>query len=249
MYSLIIHLIIFIWRSVWLRHFALFGIGLALFSLGSDWTKEASTYKDGPKTVEAASLSESNLEYDYLELSGFTDGFHYIYYFEPDNATDKNDVDLDKEVVLYYALLDEKQYDRSVNGEQSKPAVLVRQILPKDTDRTCAETDEGCLSAGELTLTGKLTTTFVKEEDADLFTKVVDEGLYATNTKTLYFDADWKPASTSNAGFTRYASWVWIALTALSLPWTLSRRRKKAELAMQPVQEVTEENQNASPQM
>jgi hypothetical protein len=241
MYSLLIHLVIFIWRNVWLRHLAFFAAGLALFFLGSGLTKEANVYKDGPQVVDAASLSESNLEYDYLTLNGFTDGFHYIYYFEPENATSSNDVNLEKEIVLYYALLDQKQFDRSMEGEQSKPAVLVRQILPKDVDRTCAETDEGCLTSGELALTGKLMTTLVKEEDTDLFTSVIDDGLYATNSKTLYFDADWKPATSSSAGLTTYGSWIWIALTAVSLPWTLSRRRKKIE-AMQasPAQSVHE---------
>jgi hypothetical protein len=253
MYSLIIHLVIFIWRNIWLRHIALFAIGLALFFLGSGLSKEASAYKDGPQTVDAATLSEKNLEYDYLSLTGLTDGFHYISYVAPENATGENDVDLEKEIVLYYALLDQKQYDRSLNGDQSKPAVLVRQILPKDTDRACAETDEGCLTAGELSLTGKLMTTLPKEEDADLFAKVADEGNYATNTKTLYFDADWKPAAVSSAGFTRYGSWLWIALTAISLPLTVSRRRKKAELAMQasqaqPVQQSVQED-SSTPMM
>lgn len=233
MYSLIFHLLVFIWRNVWLRHLALFAIGLTLFFVGSSLSKEANVYKDGPQRVDAASLSENNLEYDYITLTGLTDGFHYVYYFEPENATSKNDVDLDKQIVMYYALLDQKQYDRSMEGEQSKPAVLVRQILPQDVDRTCAETDEGCLSSGELTLTGRLTTTVLKEEDTDLFNSVVEEGLYTTNNKTLYFDADWKPATTTSAGITSYASWILIGLTALSLPWTLSRKRKQTEAAAQ----------------
>ncbi len=243
MYSLIIHLVIFIWRNIWLRHIALFTMGLGLFFLGSGLSKEASVYQDGPKAVDAASLSENNLEYDYITLTGLTDGFHYIYYFEPENAANSNDVDLDKQIVLYYALLDQKQYDRSIEGEQSKPAVLVRQILPKDTDRTCAETDEGCLTPGEVTLTGRLMTGVFKEEDTDLFNSVVEEGLYATNNKTLYFDADWKPTTTTNAGVTRYGSWIWIALTAISLPWTLSRKRKQAEA------QSVEEAASSTPQL
>jgi hypothetical protein len=233
MYSLIFHLLVFIWRNIWLRHLALFAIGLGLFFLGSGWTKEANTYKNGPQPLDAASLTEKNLEYDYLTLTGLTDGFHYIYYFEPENATNSNDVDLDKQIVLYYALLDPKQYDRSMNGDQSKPAVLVRQVLPQDVDRTCAETDEGCLTPGELTLTGRLMTGVLKEEDTDLFNDVVEKGLYATNTKTLYFDADWKPATTTSAGVTSYASWIWVGLTAISLPWTLSRKRKKLKVVAQ----------------
>jgi hypothetical protein len=233
--------------GIWIRHIILFLVGLFFVLVASSLTDEASTYRKGPEAIDAATLSDKNLEYDYLELSGFTDGFHYIYYFAPDNAKDENDVDLEEEIVMYYALLDEKQYDRSMNGEQSKPAVLIRQILPEDTDRSCAETDEGCLTAGELTLTGRLMPTLPNEEDDETFSKVVDEGLYATNNKTLYFDADWRPATSGLASFAKYFSWLWIGLTALSLPWSLSRRRKKLELAMQPAR--VEENQDTPPQM
>ncbi len=240
MYSLIIHLVIFIWRNIWLRHIALFAAGLALFFLGSGLSKEANVYKDGPQSVDAASLSESNLEYDYLTLTGFTDTYYHYYYYAPENATDKDAVNLEKDIVLYYALLDDKQYNRSMNGEQSKPAVLVRQLVPKES-RGCIETEAGCLTEGELTLTGRLMNVPPDAEEVDIFPDLLEDGLYATNTKTLYFDADWKPAALSSAGFTKYGSWLWIALTAISLPLTVSRRRKKAE-AMQasPAQSVHE---------
>jgi hypothetical protein len=239
--------------GIWIRHIVLFLVGLFFVAVASSLNDEARTYKDGPKATDAAAVTEATLEYDYLELSGFTDGFHYVYYFQPENSTDENDVDLEEEIVMYYALLDEKQYDRSMNGEQSKPAVLVRQILPEDTDRSCAETDEGCLSPGKLTLTGKLMPTLPNEKDDETFTKVIDEGLYATNNKTLYFDADWEPATSGVAGFARTFSWLWVGLTAVSLPWSLSRRRKKIEMTRQPAQQqpqaITEEDQNNSPQM
>jgi hypothetical protein len=214
----------FIWRHLWLRYTILLAIGFFIYLGGLGEIDEAKTYQDGPKAADVTSLSEKNLEYDYLEVTGLNDSYYsYSYYSE---AKDEEKADTDKAVVLYYPLLVLEEFDTSIAGEQSRPTVIVRQVLPQE-QRACIETDS-CLAGGEMTLEGRLSKDLPYSSDKEAVAKLIEGGLYTVDANTLYFDADWKPSTVSSGGTTKNIGLGWMLLTALSLPLTLFLRRRKA---------------------
>jgi hypothetical protein len=217
--------ITFIWRNFWLRYAVLIGAGLFIWMGGLFEMDEARTYKDGPKATDISAISQDSLEYDYLTLTGLNDGSYVYSYIKKDDKTANSDVDLSENIILYYALLKQDQYDVSINNEQSSPTVLVRQILP-EADKACVET-ESCLTGDEMRVQGRL----MKETDSTdqkEFEELAKTSLYTISDQTLYFDADWEPTTSSSAGITKGLGITWTSLAALALAFNLYLRRKKA---------------------
>lgn len=222
---LILIVLRFIWRHLWLRYAVLLAIGFFIYLAGLGEIDEAKTYQDGPQAGDVASLSEKSLEYDYFKLTGLNDSYYsYSYYAE---GEDEERADTDKAIVLFYPLLVLEEFDTSIAGEQSRPSVIVRQVLPEE-QRACIETDS-CLEGGEMTLEGRLSGEMLYSSDKQAIDKLTEGGFYIVDANTLYFDADWKPSTVSSGGTTKNIGLGWMLLTALSLPLTLFLRRKKVE--------------------
>jgi hypothetical protein len=240
-------MITFIWRNIWLRYPLFLLVGVFIYLGGISENDDAKKYEGGPKEVDVESLSAANLEYDYLKLTGLNDSyFIYSYYAE---SKDEEKVDEDKAIVLYYALHTLEEFDVSIAGEQSRPAVLVRQVLPED-QRACVESEEGCLVGGEMTLTGQLTKEmpFSDNDEKEAFTKLAEGGLYTVDENTLYFNADWDVPTETNAAITKNLGLIWMGLTALGLVYSVNKRRRR-KVADAPSTNVNEQGFSSQDQL
>jgi hypothetical protein len=236
-------MITFIWRNIWLRYSILLALGVSIYLGGISENDDAKKYEGGPKEVDVESLSAKNLEYDYLTLTGLNDSYFLYAYFS--EGKDKEKIDKDKAIILYYALHTLEELDASIAGEQSRPTVLVRQVLPEE-QRACVESEDGCLTGGEMTLTGQLTKErpFEGDDEKEAFTKLAEGGLYTVDENTLYLNADWDVPTESNASITKGLGVVWTGLSALGLAfsWNKRRKRKLAELAITNDQELVSQD-------
>lgn len=238
-------MITFIWRNIWLRYSILLAVGIFIYLGGLSENDDAKKYARGPEAVDIESLSGKNLEYDYLTLTGLNDSYYIYAYFS--EGKDEEKIDKDKAIILYYALHTLEELDVSIAGEQSRPTVLVRQVLPED-QRACVESEEGCLVGGEMTLTGQLTKEmpYSGDDEKEAFDKLAQDGLYTVDENTLYFNADWDVPTESNASITKGLGIVWMGLTALGLAYSVNKRRKKkvAELPITGTNEQGFSSQN-----
>jgi hypothetical protein len=215
-----------IWRTIWLRYSILLALGGFIYLGGLTENDDANKYKSGPKDADVESLSEKNLEYDYLTLTGLNDSYYaYGYYSE---GKDEEKIDKDKAIILYYALHTLEELDVSIAGEQSRPTVIVRQVLPEEK-RACVDTDE-CLAGGDMTVVGQLSKDLPYADEKDVVDKLTEGGLYTIDENTFYFDADWKQPTESNASITKGIGVVFMGLSALGLAYSLNKRRKKKAL-------------------
>jgi hypothetical protein len=217
-------LIFYVWKNRYLRYPLLLLIGGFIYLAGMGAGDEAAHYKDGPQAVDIETLSAENLEYDYLKLTGLNDSYYiYSYYSE---GKDEEKADTDKAVVLYYTLHALNELDASIAGEQSRPSVVVRQVLPTE-QRACVESTDGCLTGGEMTLEGRLSKEMTYPSDKEALDKLAKDGLYTFDENTLYFEADWKPATTSNASTAKTAGLGWLGATIAGLVYSIFKRRKQ----------------------
>jgi hypothetical protein len=215
--------IFYVWKNRWLRYPLLLLIGGFIYLAGMGAGDEAAKYKDGPQTVDIESLSEANLEYDYVKLTGFADSaYYYTYYTE---GKEKEQADEDKDIELYYALHTVADLDVAISGGQSQPAVLVKQFLPKE-ERACIDTAEGCDISGELTLEGRLSKEPPLIADKGYFEELAKD-LYIIDGNTLYLDAHWKPSTASSASVLGSVGLGWIGATIAGLAYGIFRRRNK----------------------
>lgn len=217
-------LIFYIWKNRWIRYPLLLLLGGFIYLAGMGAGDEAAKYKDGPQTVDVETLSAANLEYDYVKLTGFNDSFYiYSYYSE---GRDEEKADTDKAIVLFYTLHNIEQFDASIAGEQSQPAVVVRQVLPTE-QRACVDSEEGCLVGGELTLEGRLSKDVYAPSDKEAIDKLAADGSYIVNENTLYFEADWKPSTASTASSAKTAGLGWLGATIVGLFYSIFKGRRK----------------------
>jgi hypothetical protein len=202
--------------------FTLMGVGFYFLSEGDK--REANIYKDGPKAADVETLTQDSLEYDYVKLTGLNDSAYIYSYFSEGN--DEENVNTEKAIILYYTLHTLKEFDIAIAGEQSRPAVVVRQHVPLE-ERACAESEEGCLVGGEMTLEGRLSKDLSYPDDKEAVDKLAADFLYTLDDNTLYFDADWRPktveATSGGGSFWIGFTVLWGALTA----FTFYRSRRK----------------------
>lgn len=224
---LLIRLVVFIWNTFWLRYTALLFIGGFIYLGGLGLTDEAKTYKDGPRAANVETLNADNLKYDYLTLTGFNDSYYSFSYYS--ETTSDETVDTDKRVVLFYTLQTLAEAEASVAGEQSHAAVVVRQVLP-DEKRACVQ-DDTCLEGGEMTLEGRLSRELSNTSDQEAINMLAEGGFYTVDDTTLYFDANWQPATSGSASTTKNLGLGVMLVAALALPLNLFLRRRKAEQA------------------
>jgi hypothetical protein len=219
-------------KNIWQLFLVFTLLGVAFYFLSESEKTEANTYKDGPKTADVQTLNAQSLEYNYLSLTGLSDSYYIYKAFAEDN--DEDNVDTEKAIVLYYALHTLEELDASIAGEQSRPAVVVRQTLPAE-ERACVETEEGCLAGGEMTLEGRLSKDVPYPDDKEGVDRLAKDGLY-TLDNTLYFDADWQPktvAETASGG----SFWMgWIVVGGLLTAFMFYKSRRK-NVTNPPVQE------------
>jgi hypothetical protein len=219
-------------RNIWQLFALLTLMGVGFYFLSQGDKAEADQYKDGPKTADVETLiaetsGAEDLEYDYLKLTGLSDSAYIYSYFS--EGKDEETVDTQKAIILYYALLNLEEFDLSIAGEQSRPTVVVRQVVPEEK-RACIETEDGCLTGGETTLEGRLSKDPIyPDSDQESLDKLAKDLLYTLDDNTLYFDADWRPKTveeTSGGG----AFWIGFSvLWGVATAFTFYRsRRKKA---------------------
>jgi hypothetical protein len=220
---LFVVLFLFIWRRFWLRYVVLLNIGGFIYLAGLGQIDEANLYKDGSQSANVETLTSENLKYDYLTLTGLNDSYYSFRYFS-ETATDEQ-VDKDKQIVLFYTLQTPEELDASLAGKQSHAAVIVRQVLPEEK-RACVE-DDSCLEGGEMTLEGRLSKTIAYASDQGAIDMLVKNGLYSVDENTLYFDASWQPVTSSTATITKNVGLGWMLVTALLLLLNVFSRRKK----------------------
>ncbi len=213
----------FIWRNIWLRYGLFLLLGGFIYLGGSAQTDEARKYKDGPKAVNAESLSAEDTEYGYVELTGLNDSYYaYGYYTEGRNS---EEVDTTKSIMLYYTLHTAEEIEVSIAGEQSRPAVVVRQPL-LDDKRTCVDTED-CLTGGEMTVTGLLSKEPPYDDEKGVIDTLTEGGLYTLDDTTFYLDTHWKPATSGGASLTKNLGLAFMGLSGLGLAFSLFKRRKQ----------------------
>jgi hypothetical protein len=217
-------LLLYVWKNRYLRYPVLLLIGGFIYLASMGARDEAANYKDGPQSVDVETLGAENLEYDYVKLTGLSDSYYIYSYFS--EGKDEEKADTDKAIILYYALHTLEEFDTSIAGEQSHPAVVVRQILPQE-QRACVETEEGCLTGGEMTLEGRVSKEMTYESDKEALDKLAADGLYTFDDNTLYFEEGWKPATASSASELRGVGLGWIGVTVAGLFYSMFKRRKK----------------------
>jgi LPXTG-motif cell wall-anchored protein len=216
-------LILYVWRNRWLRYFLLLLVGGFIYLGATGMGDEAAKYADGPQSVDIETLTSESLENDYVQLTGLTDG-GYMYSFSKEGNSEE--IDLEESIILYYALHTPEQYDVALQGGASQPPVFVRQVLPQE-QRACVNSEEKCLTPGELTLEGRLSKTIPFEADQDDFDDVFKNGGYVTDANTLYLDANWQPVTASGASTGKNVGLAWLGATVAGLFYSIFKRRKK----------------------
>jgi hypothetical protein len=210
-------------KNLWQLFVIFFLTGVGFYFAGSSDVAEAEKYKDGPKAVDVAELNSASPTYDYVQLTGLTDGAYIYSYFA--EGKDEAKVDKTKAIVLYYALHTPEQLELSLNNEQSQPAVLVRQYLPED-QVACIDSEAGCMTGGEMTLEGRLTKELPYKEDQEYFDKLAKTGLYTFDGNMLYLNADWKPKTMDEAASGKPFAIGWMVVSALLGAFTFYRSRR-----------------------
>jgi hypothetical protein len=218
-------------KNIWQLFLIFTLMGVGFYFLSENDKAEADSYKDGPKAADVETLSADSLEYDYVKLTGLNDSAYIYSYFS--EGKDEENVNTEKAVILYYTLHTLKEFDLAIAGEQSRPAVVVRQHVPIE-ERACVESEDGCLAGGEIVLEGRLSKDLPFPDDKEAVDKLAADFLYSVDDNTLYLDADWQPKSveeTSGGG----SFWIgftvlWGALTAFTF---YRSRRKKVTPPMQ----------------
>jgi hypothetical protein len=219
---LLVSLIRFIWKRFWLRYAVLLNIGGFIYLAGLGQIDEAKIYQDGPQSADVETLAPENLKYDYLTLTGLNDSYYSFSYYSESSSDEQ--VDKDKQIVLFYTLQILEEFDASIAGEQSHAAVIVREVLP-DEKRACVE-DDSCLEGGEMTLEGRLSEQPPYSSDQEAIDMLVKDGLYTVDENTLYFDASWRPVTSSTANITKNVGLGWMLVVALLLLLNVLLRRK-----------------------
>jgi hypothetical protein len=213
--------------------FTLLGVGF-YFAASSD-NVEAAKYEDGPKAADVETLTQESLEYDYVNLTGLNDSAYIYSYFSEGN--DEENVNTEKAVILYYTLHTLKEFDLAIAGEQSRPAVVVRQHVPVE-ERACVDSEEGCLVGGEITLEGRLSKDVSFPDDKEAVDKLAADFLYTVDDNTLYFDADWRPVTAESAASGKPFAIGWMIISGLLTAFTFYRSRRKKDVTP-PLQEQT----------
>ncbi len=209
-------------RNLWQLFGIFFLMGVGFYFAASGDNAEAEKYKGGPKAADVETLNAENLEYDYLNLTGLNDSYYTYSYFS--EGKDEEKVDTDKAIILFYTLHTLEELDASISGEQSRPAVVVRQYIA-DEQRTCIE-DDSCLAGGEMTLEGQLSKDLSDSDDKEAVDKLAKDGLYTFDEDTLYFDADWKPVTAESASGGKPFAIGWMVVSGLLTAFTFYRNRR-----------------------
>jgi hypothetical protein len=127
-----------------------------------------------------------------------------------------------KVYTLYYALLDAKEF-ASKPDTKTRPKLMVRQYLD---DPKCLKTEKGCLEAGTREVKGRMIVGFHLKDDKESFDKLVKESHYLVDDKTLFLDTDWKAPDAEGAVFGQGLGKVILAMGLISIPLSLSMRRR-----------------------
>jgi hypothetical protein len=209
-------------KNLWQLFAVFFLAGVVFYFAASSDTAEANKYKDGPRTLEVAEVNQESLEYEYVKLTGFTDGAYMYSYFQ--EGKDKEKIDETKAITLYYALLTPEELEVSLGGEQTQPRVFVRQILPEE-QRTCVDTG-GCVDSMEVGLEGRLTKTMPLEDDITFVKDLAESSLYTVDDNTLFLDVDWQPKTMDDAASGKPFAIGWMVVSALLGVFTFYRSRR-----------------------
>jgi hypothetical protein len=210
-------------RNLWQLFAVFFLAGVGFYFAASSDNAEAEKYKDGPRALDVAEVSQESLEYEYVKLTGFTDGAYMYSYFKEGRNEEK--IDETKAITLYYALLAPEELEVSLGGEQTQPRVFVRQILP-DEQRSCVDTEEGCVGSMEVALEGRLTKKMPLEDDIDFVKDLAESSLYTIDGNTLFLDVDWKPKTMDDAASGKPFAIGWMVVSALLGVFTFYRSRR-----------------------
>jgi hypothetical protein len=213
-------LMLWIFKNMWARAALLILVGSFAWLGGMGNAEEAQKYKKGPQVIDAEALRTRFPKYDYFKTKGFSDGY-YVYL---EITRTRNGIETGKNYVLYYPLMDKAGFTDLANGKSTtevRPTVIVRQVLD---DGACIKTQDGCLKIGTREVTGRAMTEFEDKDDLDAFQKLQKE--YKMDSKTLVLDAHWKPSTASDASFAQTLGKILLAIGLISIPVSLSLRRR-----------------------
>jgi hypothetical protein len=210
-------------KNLWQLFAVFFLTGIGFYFAGSSDVAEAEKYKDGPRALGVAEVNQESLLYEYVKLTGFTDGAYMYSYFQ--EGKDKEKIDETKAITLYYALLAPEELEVSLNNKQTQPRVFVRQILP-DEQRSCIDTQEGCVGSKEITLEGRLTKKMPLEDDITFVKDLAETSLYTVDDNTIYLDVDWRPVTAESASSGKPFAIGWMVVSALLGAFTFYRSRR-----------------------
>ncbi len=213
-------LIVWIFKNMWARAALLIFVGSFAWLGGMGSAEEAQKYKKGPQITDVQDLGTRFQKYDYFKTKGFSDGY-YVYL---EITKTRNGIETGKNYILYYPLMNKGEFGKLVDGKSTnevRPSIIVRQALD---DGACIKTQDGCLKIGTREITGRTMAAFENKDDVDAFQKLQKE--YQIDSKTLVFDADWTPATASDASFAQTLGKILLAIGLISIPVSLSLRRR-----------------------
>jgi hypothetical protein len=213
-------LILWVFRNMWARAALLIFLGSFAWLGGMGSAEEAQKYKKGPQVIDVQDLGTRFRKYDYFKTKGFSDGY-YVYL---EITKTRNGIETGKNYILYYPLMNKEEFAKLVDGKsinEVHPSIIVRQVL---NDGACIKTQDGCLKIGTREITGRAMTAFEDKDDLEAFQKLQKE--YQMDNKTLVFDTDWTPATASDASFAQTLGKILLAIGLISIPVSLSLRRR-----------------------
>ncbi len=215
-------LIVWIFKNMWARAAMLIFVGSFAWLGGIGSAEEALKYKKGPQTTDVQDLGTRFKKYDYFKTKGFSDGY-YVYL---EITKTRNGIETGKNYILYYPLMNKDEFGKLVDGKSTnevRPSIIVRQALD---DGACIKTQDGCLKIGSREIKGRAMTAFEDKDDLDAFKKLQKE--YQIDSKTIVFDADWRPSNASDASFVQTLGKLLLAIGLISIPVSLQLRRRNS---------------------
>jgi hypothetical protein len=213
-------LIVWIFKNMWARSALLILLGGFIWLGGISAAEESQKYKKGAQVADVQDLSARFKKYDYFNTKGFSDG-NYVYL---EITRTRNGVESGKNYVLYYPLMEKSEFSKQVDGAKSNtihPSIIVRQPLK---DAKCISSQDGCLEIGEQEVKGRVMAEFEDKDDLDAFKKLQKD--YQIDNKTLVFDTNWTPSTASDASFAQTLGKLLLAIGLISIPVSLSLRRR-----------------------